>query len=196
MQTLSQIGIYIISSLGSVLLSFVVLRFLLQLVRADYYNPISKAVVKLTNPLLVPLRKIVPGFFGIDFACLLLAILVQALVLQLIFLIAGTGLLNIFILLFWSLLGILGLVLTVYYFGIFIIMIASWVAPYSSHPALTLLRQIIDPVMAPFRKIVPPMGGLDFSPMLVIMILHVLKNYLLPALAQTVAMPVGLLLGI
>jgi YggT family protein len=196
MQTLSQIGIYIISSLGSVLLSFVVLRFLLQLVRADYYNPISKAVVKLTNPLLAPLRKIVPGFFGIDFACLLLAILVQALVLQLIFLIAGTGLLNIFILLLWSLLGILGLVLTVYYFGIFIIMIASWVAPYSSHPALTLLRQIIDPVMAPFRKIVPPMGGLDFSPMLVIMILHVLKNYLLPALAQTVAMPVGLLLGI
>jgi YggT family protein len=196
MQTLAQIGVYIISSLGSVLLSFVVLRFLLQLVRADYYNPISKAVVKLTNPLLVPLRKIVPGFFGIDFACLVLAILVQALVLQLIFLIAGTGLLNIFILLLWSLLGILGLVLTVYYFGIFIIMIASWVAPYSSHPALTLLRQIIEPVMAPFRKIVPPMGGLDFSPMLVIMILHVLKNYLLPALAQTVGMPIGLLLGI
>jgi YggT family protein len=196
MQTLAQIGVYIIGSLGSVLLSFVVLRFLMQLVRADYYNPISKAVVKLTNPLLVPLRKIVPGFFGIDFACVVLAVLVQALVLQLIFLVAGTGLLNIFTLLLWSLLGILGLALTIYYFGIFIIMIASWVAPYSSHPALTILRQIIDPVMAPFRKIVPPMGGLDFSPMLVIMILHVLKNYLLPALAQTVGMPIGLLLGI
>jgi YggT family protein len=196
MQTLAQIAIYIISSLGSVFLSFVVLRFLLQLVRADYYNPISKAVVKLTNPLLVPLRKIVPGFFGIDFACLVLAIFVQAVVLQLIFLIAGNGLFNPLILLLWSLLGILGLVLTVYYFGIFIIMIASWVAPYSSHPALSLLRQIIEPVMAPFRKIIPPMGGLDFSPMLVIMILQVLKSYLLPALAQTVGMPVGLLLGI
>jgi YggT family protein len=113
MQTLAQIAIYIISSLGSVFLSFVVLRFLLQLVRADYYNPISKAVVKLTNPLLVPLRKIVPGFFGIDFACLVLAIFVQAVVLQLIFLIAGNGLFNPLILLLWSLLGILGLVLTV-----------------------------------------------------------------------------------
>lgn len=196
MQTLAQIAIYIISSLGSIFLSFVVLRFLLQLVRADYYNPISKAVVKLTNPLLIPLRKIIPGFFGIDFAGIILAILVQALILQVIFLISGYGLPNPLMLFLWSVLGVVGLVLTIYYFGIFIVMIASWVAPYSSHPALTLLNQIIDPIMAPFRKIVPSMGGLDFSPMLVIMILHVLRNYLLPALAQGCNMPVGLVLGL
>jgi YggT family protein len=152
--------------------------------------------VKLTNPLLIPLRKIIPGFFGIDFAGIILAILVQAFILQMIFIISGYGILNPLVLFLWASLGVLGLILTIYYFGIFVIMIASWVAPYSSHPALTLLRQIIDPVMAPFRKIVPPMGGLDFSPMLLIMVLHVLRNYLLPALAQACSMPVGLILGI
>ena len=196
MQTLAQIAIYIISSLGSIYLTFVVLRFLLQLFRADYYNPISKTIVKVTNPLLIPLRKIIPGFFGIDFAGIVLALLVQALIIQIICSIAGLGWLNPLLLLSWSFLGVLGLLLSLYYWGILIIIIASWIAPFSSHPALTLLREIIEPVMAPFRKILPSMGGLDLSPMIVIMILHVVKNYLMPVLAQTFGMPGGLVFGL
>ncbi len=196
MQTLAQIAIYIISSLGSVYLTFVILRFLLQLFRADYYNPISKSIAKMTNPLLTPLRKVVPGFFGVDFAGIVLALLIQALLIQVVCLIAGLGLLNPLALLAWSVLGVLGLLITIYYWGILVMIIASWVAPSSSHPALTLLHEITDPVMAPFRKILPSMGGLDLSPMIVIMVLHVLKNYLMPALAQAFGLPGGLVFGV
>ena len=196
MQTLAQIAIYIISSLGSVYLTFVILRFLLQLFRADYYNPISKSIAKMTNPLLLPLRKVIPGFFGVDFAGIVLALLVQAVVIQVVCLIAGLGMLNPVALLARSFLGVVGLVLTIYYWGILVIIIASWVAPNSAHPALTLLRDITEPVMAPIRRMLPSMGGLDLSPMIVIMTLHVLKNYLMPVLAQAVGLPGGLVFGV
>lgn len=195
MQTMAEIASYIISSFGALFLTLVVLRFLLQLFRANYYNPISKAIVKITNPLLIPLRKIIPGFFGIDFAGIVLALVIQALILQLICLLVGVGLINPLVLLLWSALGVFALLLTLYYWGILIMIIASWIAPHSGHPALTLLQEIIEPVMAPFRKILPSMGGLDLSPMIVLMVLHVLKNYLMPALAQAAGMPIGLLFG-
>ena len=88
------------------------------------------------------------------------------------------------------------MLLNIYYWGILVVIVASWIAPFSTHPALTLLRAIIEPVMVPIRKILPSMGGLDLSPMIVIMILHVLKNYLLPALAGAFGMPGGLVFGL
>ena len=112
MNTLAQIAIFIVNTLGSIYLLIVVLRFLLQLVRADYYNPISRFIVKATNPLLVPLRKFIPGFWGIDFACLVLALLVKISVVQLVLLIAGAGLQSPLLLLAWALLGILALIAT------------------------------------------------------------------------------------
>lgn len=193
MQTLAQIAIYIINTLSSIYLFIVVLRFLLQLVRADYYNPISRVIVKATNPLLVPLRKIIPGFWGVDFACLVLGLLIKIIVLQVIILIAGFGLQNPLLLLLWGLLGIVKLVATTYFWGLIIMVIASWVAPYSQNPGLSLLRQLIEPSMAPLRKVLPNMGGLDFSPMIALMLLHIFNQYIMPALAGAVGAPVGLL---
>jgi YggT family protein len=195
MQTLGNIAIYIISTLGTLYISLVLLRFLAQLVRADYYNPMSKALVKYTNPLLIPLRKIIPGFFGIDLAALVLALLLQALVIQVILLIANYGFINPLLLAAWSALSLLGLVLTFYYWGVIIMIIASWIAPQSNNPALGLLQQILDPVMAPFRKIVPPLGMLDLSPMIFLMVIHIIRNYGLPALANSVGMIHGLGFG-
>lgn len=193
MQTLAEIAIYIINTLSSIYLFIVVLRFLLQLVRADYYNPISRVIVKATNPLLVPLRKIIPGFWGVDFACLVLGLLIKIIVLQVIILIAGFGLQNPLLLLLWGLLGIVKLVATTYFWGLIIMVIASWVAPYSQNPGLSLLRQLIEPSMAPLRKVLPNMGGLDFSPMIALMLLHIFNQYIMPALAGAVGAPVGLL---
>lgn len=193
MQTLAQIAIYIIQTLGSIYLFIVVMRFLLQLVKADYYNPISKMIVKATNPLLVPLRKVIPGFWGIDFACLLLALLVEIIILQVIILIAGLGLQNPLLLLPWAVVGIIKLVATTYFWGLIIMVIASWVAPYSHNPGLSLLRQLIEPTLAPLRKILPDLGGLDLSPMIALMLLHIFNQYLLPALAGTLGAPVWLL---
>lgn len=196
MQTLASIAIYIINTLGTLYISLVLMRFLCQLVRADYYNPISKALVKYTNPLLVPLRKLIPGLFGIDLAALVLAILLQAALMQVMFLIAGFGLMNPLMLLAWAVIGLLGLLLTFYYWGVIIMIIASWVAPHSYNPALSLLRQVIDPVMAPFRKILPPLGMIDLSPMIFFMVLQIVRSYLLPALAQSFGMPGGLAFGV
>jgi YggT family protein len=192
MQTLAQIAIYIINTLGTLYISLVLVRFLAQLVRADYYNPVSKALVKYTNPLLVPLRKIIPGLMGIDLAAIVLAILLQAALLQSVLLIAGLGLFNPFTLLIWTLIALLKLLAGIYFWGVIVMMIASWVAQGSRNPALGLLQQILEPVMAPFRKILPPLGMLDLSPILFFMALNIIRVYVLPALAAAAGMIPGL----
>jgi YggT family protein len=192
MQTLAQIAIYIINTLGTLYISLVLVRFLAQLVRADYYNPISKALVKYTNPLLVPLRKIIPGLMGIDLAAIVLAILLQAALLQSVLLIAGLGLFNPFTLLIWALVALLKLLAGIYFWGVIVMMIASWVAQGSRNPALGLLQQILEPVMAPFRKILPPLGMLDLSPILFFMVLNIIRAFVLPALANATGMIPGL----
>ena len=193
MNMLANIAIFIVNTLGSIYLLIVVLRFLLQLVRADYYNPISRLIVKATNPLLVPLRKLIPGFWGIDFACLVLALLVKMAVVQLVSLIAGAGLLNPLLLLAWAFLGILALIATTYFWALVIMVIASWIAPYSHNPGLSLLRQLIEPSLAPIRKLLPDLGGLDFSPMVALMLLHIFNQYLMPALAGQLGIPMSYL---
>ncbi len=192
MQTLAQIAIYIINTLGTLYISLVLVRFLAQLVRADYYNPVSKALVKYTNPLLVPLRKIIPGLMGIDLAAIVLAILLQAALLQSVLLIAGLGLFNPFTLLIWAIVALLKLLAGIYFWGVIVMMIASWVAQGSRNPALGLLQQILEPVMAPFRKILPPLGMLDLSPILFFMVLKIIRVYVLPALAEATGMIPGL----
>ncbi|HOY23318.1 MAG TPA: YggT family protein [Cellvibrio sp.] len=192
MQTLAQIAIYIINTLGTLYISLVLVRFLAQLVRADYYNPVSKALVKYTNPLLVPLRKIIPGLMGIDLAAIVLAILLQAALLQSVLLIAGLGFFNPFTLLIWALVALLKLLAGIYFWGVIVMMIASWVAQGSRNPALGLLQQILEPVMAPFRKILPPLGMLDLSPILFFMVLNIIRAFVLPALAEATGMIPGL----
>ena len=189
MSTSAEIGIYIIRTLGSMYVMLVMLRFLFQMVRADFYNPISQFVTKATNPLLMPLRKVIPGFFGVDLAALVLALAVQWGVIQLILLIGGRGFINPMYTLSWSAISLLSTVLTLYFWSLIISIIVSWVAPFSQHPALILIRQLIAPVMAPFQKLIPPLGGIDITPIFAFMVLHILNQYLVPALGQSVMMP-------
>ena len=175
MTALSEIFGYLIQTLLSLYLLAMLLRFLLQLVRADFYNPICQFLVKITNPLVVPLRKVIPGFAGLDMASLLLAILLQLGGIVALLLINGLGLPNILLLLTWSLLGVIGLLVNIYFFALLAMIILSWVAPGSNHPAIYLLFQITEPVMAPFRKALPPMGGMDFSPILVFILINVIQ---------------------
>src|SRR5690606_18268930 len=91
MSPLANVGLLLINTIGSLALLIVLLRFLLQLVRADFYNPISQMIVKLTSPLLTPLRRVIPGFGGLDIASLLLAYGIQIVTMALILLVAGMG---------------------------------------------------------------------------------------------------------
>lgn len=195
MGPLAEIGIYVIQTLASLYLLIVMLRFLFQLVRADFYNPISQFVVKATNPLLLPLRKAIPGLFGIDLASLVLALLVQWLVIQVVASMGGSGLLNPLLVLTWGLLGLLSMTVNIFFWGMIVMIIVSWVAPQSYHPALLLLRQLVEPVMAPFRRLIPPMGGLDISPVFAIVALNVVL-ILIRHIANAVGLDAQLALGI
>ena len=184
MQTLAQIAIYIINTLGTIYLFILLLRFLFQLVRADYYNPISRVVVKATNPILVPLRKIIPGFLGVDWACVVLALTIKITLLQILMLIDDYGWQSLFLLFIAAVLSVIKFLVYIYFFGLIITVIASWVAPYSSNPGLSLLRQLIEPVVRPVRRILPDMGGLDFSPLIIFMILNIFLMYVIPGFTQ------------
>lgn len=175
MSAFNEIFIYLLQTFLSLYLVAMLLRFLLQLVRADFYNPISQFLVKITNPLVIPLRKIVPGFGGLDVASLLLALLLQLAGIIALLLVNGLGLPNIGLLLVWSVLGVVGLLVNMYFFALLAMIILSWVAAGSRHPAIFLLYQLTEPVMAPVRKMLPAMGGMDFSPILVFILINIIQ---------------------
>jgi YggT family protein len=192
---LNEILVYLIQTLLSLFLLAMLLRFLLQLVRADFYNPISQFLVKVTNPLVLPLRKVIPGYGGLDLASLLLAMLLQLVGIAAILLLNGIGLPSIPLLLVWSVLGVISLLVNIYFFALLAMIILSWVAPGGNNPAIYLLYQITEPVMAPLRKLLPPMGGLDFSPILVFVLINIIQ-IALRHLADGVGLHPALVLGL
>ena len=175
MGALSEITGYLVQTLLSLFLVAMLLRFLLQLVKADFYNPICLFLVKATNPLVVPMRRVIPGFAGLDIATLVIALLLQTLAIVVLLLINGLGVPNILLILAWAALGLVGLLVNIYFFALLAMIILSWVAAGSGHPAIYLLHQITEPVMAPFRRILPAMGGLDLSPILVFVMINVVQ---------------------
>jgi len=176
---LTQILISSLQILSTFYLTIVLLRFLLQLARADFYNPITQFVVKATNPPLRPLRKIIPPWGAIDGASLVLAVIIEALVFVLILITLnggfGLGAINPVTILAWSIVSVLALVVKIYWWGIIAVVILSWIAPAGHHPAVQLLMQLTEPVMRPFRRVLPPMGGLDLSPILVFLVLNMVS---------------------
>lgn len=194
MSTLIEILTFVIRSLASVYLIAIVLRFLMQIARADFYNPISQLIVKVTSPILVPLRKVIPGLRGIDFASVVFALLFHFLVLEILILLMTGGLHSPLKVLLWSFLGCCLLVVHIYLILFFIIMIASFVAPHSRHPALMLIYQIAEPVLAPLRRLIPPTGGLDLSMFFAGLALYVIRIAIL-GVGNSVGVPWDLLLG-
>lgn len=175
MGALQQILVLFIDAFFQLYLIVLMLRLLLQLVRADFYNPISQFVVKVTSPLLNPLRRVIPGIGGVDMACVLLIILTQVVAILLPFLIMHGGIPNLFAVFIVSIIKCLSLLLNIYFFGILGVIIVSFIAQGNYHPAILLLHQLIDPVLKPFRDLIPPVGGLDFSPMVVLLVIKALE---------------------
>lgn len=193
---LNTAAVYILQTLGSLYLLLVLLRFILQLVRADFYNPLSQFIVKATQPLLRPLRRIIPSFAGLDLASLVLALLVQLLLMALTLLLMGYGLGNPVQLLVWSVIGVTALLLKVFFFALIISVILSWVAQGSHNPAALLINQICEPLLVPIRRILPSMGGLDFSPIVAFLLLNLIDMLVIRNLAVMAGMYQGLSLAI
>ena len=159
----------------------VLLRFLFQLVRADFYNPVSQFIVKITKPLLNPLRRLIPGYRGWDFASLVLALLVQALELGIIMALNGLGLHPVAALAL-ALPELVELIINIFLVALVVQVILSWVSPGTYNPAIGLTYSLTQPLLGPVQKRLPNMGGIDLSPMVVMLGLYLLKMLLLPPL--------------
>ena len=191
MSGLNGAAIFVIQTLGSLYLLIVLLRFILQLVRANFYNPLCQFIVKATQPLLKPLRRVIPSVFGLDMSSLVLAILVQMVIFAVVLTLSYMSF-NVFGLLLWAIISVTALFLKVFFFAMIISVILSWVAPGSVSPGAELVNQITEPALAPFRRFLPSMGGLDISPILAFMVIQLIQSYVIPPLAMYVGMPVVL----
>ncbi len=191
MNGLDTAGTYLLQTLGSLYLMIVLLRFVLQLVRADFYNPISQFVVRATRPLLNPLRRVVPGFGGLDLSSLVLALLVQLAVMALILLLAGVGLpLALWPqLLVWALIGVAAMFVNLFFYALIASVILSWVAPHSSNPGAQLVQQLCEPLLMPIRRLLPSLGGLDLSPIFAFIALNLMEMLVIRNLAVMTQMP-------
>ncbi|MCU1718640.1 YggT family protein [Pseudomonas sp. 5P_3.1_Bac2] len=196
MTGLNTAAIYVLQTIGSLYLLIVLLRFILQLVRADFYNPVSQFIVRATHPLLRPLRKIIPSIGGLDLASLVLAILVQMVLMALILMLYGYGMLNPVQLLIWSIIAVTALFLKVFFFALIISVILSWVAQGTSNPTAMLVQQICEPLLAPIRRILPNLGGLDLSPIVAFLILNLIDMLVINNLAVMTGMLKGLSLAL
>lgn len=172
---------FLISTLFSLYILAVMLRFLLGMVRADFYNPISQFLVKITNPLLVPLRKIIPGTGKIDVAAIILMLVLQLIMLAIIVALRGVTppLLG---LLLTAIGTLVILAINVFLFAIIVQVIISWVNPGSYNPVNGLLSSLTAPVLRPIQRLLPPMSGIDLSPLFALIGLQVLKMLIQPLL--------------
>ena len=172
---------FLVTTLFSLYILAVMLRFLLGAVRADFYNPVSQFLVRITNPLLLPIRKVIPSIGSFDTSALLLMLLLQLLSLSLIVLLRGISV-SIVTLLVMSVGELVILTINVFMFAIVIQVILSWVNPGSYNPVTALLYSITSPIMRPIQRLIPTISGIDLSPLVAIIGLQVLRMLILPLL--------------
>ncbi len=167
----------IIRTLGELYAFVVIMRFLLQMARADYYNPISQAVVKLTSVPMAPLQKLIPRMGRFDLSALILAWGVKFATLFLMFMVLDQ-IPNVVQLLLYAGVGVIDTLLTIMFWAVLASVIISWVAPGSYHPGPQLIQQLTEPMFALARKVIPPIGGLDLSPILIFLVIQIVKSQL------------------
>ena len=181
---IAQAFIFLVSTVCDLYLLAVVLRFLLQIVGADFYNPVSQFLVKLTNPALRYLRRFIPGYRGIDWSSVVLMMAVKAVEISLIS-IAAYGVMpalpGLFI---TSLAQLLHLLVYIFIVAVFIQVLLSWVNPGMYNPATVILYRLTEPILHKARQLLPPSGGMDFSPILVFVVLQLTIILLINPLAD------------
>jgi YggT family protein len=171
---LTQAGVFLIEIIFGLYILAVLLRYLLARVRADFYNPLSQFLVKVTNPAIKPLRRLIPGYLGVDWPSIILLFFVQGLEIILISLIATGHIPAPMGLLVLIAAYLIKEVIYVFLFIILIQVIISWVNPGAYNPITVLMHQLSEPILRPARRLIPPAGGFDWSVLVVIIGLQLL----------------------
>lgn len=168
---LTQISQLLLNTVAGLIVVVIMLRFLLQLVRANFRNPLAQAIVQLTSPLIVPVRRVVPAIGNLDTATLLVAYAAQVLFFVATALLLGGGLsAGIFV---GAAFALLRLSLWVFLIAIFIGVVLSWISPGNYNPAGALADDLTRPLLRPIRRVMPPIAGLDLSPLAAILLIQI-----------------------
>lgn len=186
---------FLISTLIDLYALVVVLRFFMQAVNAEFFNPLTQFVVKVTRPVLRPLRRVIPPIGRYDLAAVAVAAALMILKLAIYqglsiptVIVGGyaVGIAHVgWVSLVWlALVNLITLFINVLFFAILIQAILSWIAPAGPNPLVELLHRITDPLLRPVRNTIPLVGGIDLSPLVVLIGLHLLKMLLVPPLLQ------------
>jgi YggT family protein len=168
---------FIVKTLTQLFLLLLLLRFWLPWLRADFRNPVAQGILRITSPLIVPLRRLLPSIGRLDTATILLAFVVQFLAVVLLLAIMNR-MADPFTIAVVSLIELAILSLNLFFFVILIRIILSWVSPNNYNPITALLTTISEPILRPFRRLIPPIGGLDISPIFAIVLLQAVVIFL------------------
>lgn len=186
---LTDIGMTIVQPLFSLAMLLIAVRFLAQLCGVSGYNPISMTLRRVTNVIVLPLSRLLPSGNRFSPGALLALILIQVVFIALMFgLVGQLDAFNVLQALIWSALGAAGLLVSIIFYSVIAMIVVSFLAPQSSHPAVEFIWELTEPVMAPLRQVLPPMGGLDFSPIILFIALNVVRVSL-GHMAVAVGMP-------
>lgn len=168
---MSQALYFIIKTLTQLYLLVLLLRFWLPILGADFRNPLAQGILRVTSPLVVPVRRFVPSIGRLDTSTILIAYVIQFLTVLLLLTIGGYMVDTIPIMV-TTFIELAVLSLNLFFFVILIKIILSWVAPHTHNYATALLTTLAEPVLRPFRRIIPSIGGLDISPIFAIILLQ------------------------
>lgn len=171
--------IFIISTLLHMYAFAFALRFVFQWVRADFYNPVSQFIVKITSPLVNPVRRLLPSVKGLDTSTLLLCYLILVISQIIVQSLSGYQI-TVKSVTLLSITDLVSMILDVFFFGILIQVIISWVNPQSLNPVNSLLHSVTAPVLRPVQKFIPPIGGMDISPIFAMIGLKVIEMLINP----------------
>jgi YggT family protein len=170
---LQQIASFLVNVVASFFIYLLLARFLMQWLRVPFRNPLGEFVIAATNWLVLPARRVVPSLAGLDLASLLLAWLLQALLLYVLYLLAGLELgAAIGALAVFALFDLVRFAIYLFIFVLIVQAVLSWVNPYS--PVGPLFDALTRPFLRPIRRVVPPLGSVDLSPLVLIVLLQVL----------------------
>jgi YggT family protein len=162
--------VFVVNAITSLYLLVLLLRFWMPWLRADFRNPLAQGILRFTSPLVVPVRRIVPSFGRLDTATVLVAFVIQYLTVLLLLLIMGRTA-GIAAIALTAIVKLIVLSINLFVYAIFIRIILSWISPGGYNPATAIIQTLTEPVLRPFRRLIPPIGGFDISPIFAIILL-------------------------
>lgn len=162
--------VFIVNAFTSLYLLVLLLRFWMPWLRADFRNPLAQGILRFTSPLVVPVRRVVPSFGRLDTATVLVAFIIQyATVLLLLLILERTA--GFAAIALTSIIKLAVLSINLFVYAIFIRIILSWISPGAYNPATAIITTLTEPVLRPFRRIIPMLGGFDISPIFAVILL-------------------------